>query len=123
MAPRCCNRGAIFIWYAERGVTQVQAVGEERAARLAQLCAEPLDVLVIGGGIVGAGVARDAAMRRFRTAVIEQADFASAPAAPSSLLLPGGMRYLAQGRIALVPEESREKRVIGHIAPHLARPL
>jgi len=80
-------------------------------------------VLVIGGGIVGAGVARDAAMRRFRTAVIEQADFASGTSSRSSRLLHGGMRYLAQGRIALVREASREKRVIGHIAPHLARPL
>src|SRR4051812_28611187 len=62
-------------------------------------------------------------MRRFRTAVIEQADFASGTSSRSSRLLHGGMRYLAQGRIALVREASREKRVIGHIAPHLAQPL
>lgn len=82
-----------------------------------------LDVLVIGGGIVGAGVARDAAMRGFRTAIVEQADFASGTSSRSSRLLHGGMRYLAQGRIGLVWEASSEKRVIGHIAPHLAQPL
>src|SRR5438128_3008582 len=82
-----------------------------------------LDVLVIGGGIVGAGVARDAAMRRFRTGLVEQADFASGTSTRSSRVLHGGLRYLAQGRIALVREASREKRVIGRIAPHLARPL
>lgn len=101
----------------------MQSVGEQRATRLANICDEPLDVLVIGGGIVGAGVARDAAMRGFRTAVVEQADFASGTSSRSSRLLHGGLRYLAQGRIALVREASREKRVVGHIAPHLARPL
>ena len=81
------------------------------------------DVLVIGGGIVGAGVARDAAMRGFRTALIEQHDFASGTSSRSSRLLHGGLRYLAQGRVGLVREASREKRVTHHIAPHLAQPL
>src|SRR6187455_3346907 len=95
----------------------------DRGAGLASLTAQPLDVLVVGGGIVGAGVARDAAMRGLRTAIVEQADFASGTSSRSSRLLHGGLRYLAQGRIALVREASREKRVIGHIAPHLAQPL
>src|SRR4051812_48483873 len=82
-----------------------------------------LDVLVVGGGIVGSGVARDAAMRGLRTAIVEQADFASGTSSRSSRLLHGGMRYLAQGRVGLVWEASSEKRVIGHIAPHLAQPL
>jgi glycerol-3-phosphate dehydrogenase len=90
---------------------------------LSQLAAQPLDVLVIGGGIVGAGVARDAALRGLRTALIDQGDFASGTSSRSSRLLHGGMRYLAQGRIGLVREASREKRVLGHIAPHLAQPL
>src|SRR6476646_9699027 len=100
-----------------------QPIVDERSTALTKLCSEPLDVLVIGGGIVGSGVARDAAMRGLRTAIIEQADFASGTSSRSSRLLHGGMRYLAQGRIALVREASREKRVIGHIAPHLAQPL
>lgn len=95
----------------------------QRENDLIKLSADPLDVLVVGGGIVGSGVARDAAMRGFRVALIEQADFASGTSSRSSRLLHGGMRYLAQGRIGLVREASREKRVIGHIAPHLALPL
>ncbi len=93
------------------------------AASLPKFNGRPVDVLVIGGGIVGAGVARDAALRGFRTMLVEQADFAFGTSSRSSRLLHGGMRYLAQGRIGLVREASREKRVIGHIAPHLAQPL
>jgi glycerol-3-phosphate dehydrogenase len=90
---------------------------------LDQLDERPIDVLVVGGGIVGAGVARDAALRGLSTVLVEQADFASGTSSRSSRLLHGGMRYLAQGRIGLVHEASREKRVLGRIAPHLAQPL
>jgi glycerol-3-phosphate dehydrogenase len=96
---------------------------ELRTGALGRLAERTLDVLVIGGGIVGSGVARDAAMRGFRTGLVEQGDFASGTSSRSSRLLHGGIRYLAQGRIGLVREASREKRVIGHIAPHLAQPL
>jgi glycerol-3-phosphate dehydrogenase len=82
-----------------------------------------LDVLVIGGGIVGAGVVRDASLRGFRAALVDQGDFASGTSSRSSRLLHGGLRYLAQGRIGLVREASREKRIVGRIAPHLAQPL
>ncbi|HEX6962683.1 MAG TPA: glycerol-3-phosphate dehydrogenase/oxidase [Lacipirellula sp.] len=92
----------------------------ERAARLQE---RPLDVLVIGGGIVGAGVARDAAMRGLRTGLVEQHDFASGTSSRSSRLLHGGMRYLAQGRVGLVREASKEKTVLRRIAPHLSQPL
>ena len=84
---------------------------------------KPLDVLVIGGGIVGAGVARDAAMRGLRVGLVEQHDFAFGTSSRSSRLLHGGLRYLAQGRIGLVHEASVEKKIIHHIAPHLAEPL
>lgn len=94
-----------------------------REAELARLNGRVVDVLVIGGGIVGSGVARDAAMRGLSTLLVEQRDFASGTSSRSSRLLHGGLRYLAQGRIGLVREASREKRVIGHIAPHLAQPL
>lgn len=82
-----------------------------------------LDVLIIGGGIVGAGICRDAAMRGMRTALVEQYDFAYGTSSRSSRLLHGGLRYLAQGRIGLVREASREKKVLHRIAPHLATPL
>ncbi|HEX3601875.1 MAG TPA: glycerol-3-phosphate dehydrogenase/oxidase [Lacipirellulaceae bacterium] len=94
-----------------------------READIAKIGSQLIDVLVVGGGIVGAGVARDAAMRGLSTVLVEQRDFASGTSSRSSRLLHGGLRYLAQGRVGLVREASREKRVIGHIAPHLAQPL
>lgn len=94
-----------------------------RTATLARLTAEPLDLLIVGGGIVGAGIARDAAMRGLRVGLVEQHDFAFGTSSRSSRLLHGGLRYLAQGRIGLVHEASVEKRVIQEIAPHLAKPL
>jgi glycerol-3-phosphate dehydrogenase len=96
---------------------------DRRNAALTALRSEQFDVLVIGGGIVGAGVARDAAMRGLRTALVEQRDFAGGTSSRSSRLLHGGIRYLAQGRLGLVREASREKAVIARIAPHLAEPL
>jgi glycerol-3-phosphate dehydrogenase len=96
---------------------------EERRSALRALGEATLDVLVIGGGIVGAGVVRDAAMRGLRVGLVEQHDFAYGTSSRSSRLLHGGLRYLAQGRIGLVREASIEKKVIHHIAPHLAEPL
>jgi glycerol-3-phosphate dehydrogenase len=84
---------------------------------------EAVDVLIIGGGIVGAGVARDAAMRGLRTLLVDKHDFAFGTSSRSSRLLHGGIRYLAQGRIGLVREASTEKMIIHRIAPHLAQPL
>ncbi len=81
------------------------------------------DVLIIGGGIVGSGVARDAAMRGLHVALIDRHDFAFGTSSRSSRLLHGGLRYLAQGRVGLVHEASREKLTLHHIASHLAAPL
>lgn len=94
-----------------------------RSEALRELSGPRWDVLVVGGGIVGAGIARDAAMRGLRVAVVEQHDFAFGTSSRSSRLLHGGLRYLAQGRVGLVREASLEKRVIHEIAPHLAEPL
>jgi glycerol-3-phosphate dehydrogenase len=87
------------------------------------LGSELLDVLIVGGGIVGAGVARDAALRGLRTGLVEQQDLAFGTSSRTSRLLHGGLRYLAQGRLGLVYEASREKRILHRIAPHLAEPL
>jgi glycerol-3-phosphate dehydrogenase len=94
-----------------------------RSEQIAELCQQPLDVLIIGGGIVGAGVARDAAMRGLRTGLVEKHDLAFGTSSRSSRLLHGGLRYLAQGRLGLVYEASREKMILHRIAPHLAEPL
>src|SRR5512136_519326 len=88
-----------------------------------RLGTEAWDVLIVGGGIVGSGVARDAAMRGLRVALVDRHDFAFGTSSRSSRLLHGGLRYLAQGRVGLVHEASVEKKVIHHIAPHLADPL
>jgi glycerol-3-phosphate dehydrogenase len=101
----------------------MNAADQNRRVALDALTREALDVLVIGGGIVGAGVARDAAMRGLKTGLIEQHDFAFGTSGRSSRLLHGGIRYLAQGRVGLVREASVEKRVLHQIAPHLAQPL
>jgi glycerol-3-phosphate dehydrogenase len=100
-----------------------QKTPQKRARTLSEFSEKAVDVLVIGGGIVGAGVARDAALRGLSTLLLDQSDFASGTSSRSSRLLHGGMRYLAQGRIGLVREASLEKRVVGQIAPHLAQPL
>lgn len=95
----------------------------QRAKTLEAFANDTADVLVVGGGIVGAGIARDAALRGLRTVLVEQHDFAFGTSSRSSRLLHGGLRYLAQGRVGLVHEASVEKKVIHHIAPHLAEPL
>lgn len=87
------------------------------------LCGTQIDVLIVGGGIVGAGVARDGALRGLRTALVEQYDFASGTSSRSSRLLHGGLRYLAQGRVGLVREAGMEKSIVHEIAPHVSRPL
>ena len=94
-----------------------------RAEAFTRLTAAPLDVLVVGGGIVGSGVARDAAQRGLKTGLVDQHDFASGTSSRSSRLLHGGLRYLEQGRIRLVREASVEKKTLHRIAPHLAEPL
>ena len=94
-----------------------------RSSSLQGLTGDPLDLLVVGGGIVGAGVARDAALRGLRTGLVEQHDFAEGTSSRSTRLLHGGLRYLAQGNVGLVREASVEKKTIHRIAPHLAQPL
>ncbi len=98
-------------------------LNSNRNDALKALQGKTLDVLIVGGGIVGAGVARDAAMRGLNVGLVEQHDFAFGTSSRSSRLLHGGLRYLAQGRVGLVHEASVEKKVIHQIAPHLADPL
>jgi glycerol-3-phosphate dehydrogenase len=94
-----------------------------RQAVLATLANETFDLLVIGGGITGAGIAREAALAGLRTALVERDDFASGTSSRSSRLVHGGVRYLEHGHLRLVFESSRERRLLLNIAPHLVRPL
>ena len=81
------------------------------------------DVLVIGGGITGAGVARDAAMRGLDVALVEKDDFASGTSSRSSRLVHGGIRYLEYAQVGMVRESVRERETLLRIAPHLVHRL
>ncbi len=90
---------------------------------LVRLATQPFDLLIVGGGIVGAGIARDAAMRGLKVALIEQGDFASGTSSKTSKLIHGGLRYLEHGHLRLVFESLRERRVLRTIAPEIVAPL
>jgi len=93
------------------------------ANRLAGLDGAALDAVVIGGGMAGAGVARDLALRGASVALFEKGDFASGTSSKSSKLIHGGLRYLELGDFKLVRESLREKKTLERLAPHLVRPL
>ncbi len=95
----------------------------KRSRAFTRLTETTLDLLVVGGGIVGSGVARDAAMRGLRVGLVDQHDFAAGTSSRSSRLLHGGLRYLEQGHVGLVRQASIEKKIVHEIAPHLAQPL
>ena len=92
-------------------------------SRLAGIEAQQFDVLIIGGGMAGAGVARDLALRGASVALFEKADFASGTTSRSSKLIHGGLRYLELFDFKLVRESLRERETLGRLAPHLIRPL
>ncbi|HET7586346.1 MAG TPA: glycerol-3-phosphate dehydrogenase [Gemmatimonadaceae bacterium] len=96
---------------------------QARAAALDALGARRFDLLVIGGGVTGCAIARDAAMRGMSVALVERADLASGTSSRSSRLVHGGLRYLEHGELPLVFESTRERRILHRIAPHLVRPL
>src|ERR1700749_2186880 len=94
-----------------------------RHEALAALTEHSYDVLVIGGGIPGAGFALDAASRGYSVALVEQADFASGTSRRSSKLVHGGLRYLQSFDLGLVLEPLLERQLMVKLAPHLVRPL
>lgn len=97
--------------------------GFDRAEALRRLARQPFDVLVVGGGVTGCGVALDAAARGLRTALVERRDFAWGTSSRSSKLVHGGLRYLQQGDVRLVAEALRERQRLLRNAPHLVQPL
>jgi len=94
-----------------------------RSEALARMGREPLDLLVIGGGITGCGLARDAALRGLATGLVEKVDFGYGTSSRSSKLVHGGMRYLLYGDVRMVCESGRERKVLRRLAPHLVHPL
>ncbi len=95
----------------------------DRDAALGRLSDQHFDVLIVGGGITGAGVALDAAARGLRTALVEKRDFASGTSSASSKLIHGGLRYLQQREFPLVYEALAERQRLLENAPHLVEPL
>src|SRR5439155_23016759 len=81
------------------------------------------DVIVIGAGINGAGIARDAAMRGLKVLLLDKGDIGGGTSSWSTRLIHGGLRYLEHGEFGLVSESLRERACLMHIAPHLVRPL
>lgn len=96
---------------------------ETRRQNLIRLGQETFDILVIGGGITGVGIARHAARRGYKVALVEKGDFASGTSSKSSKLVHGGLRYLAEWELGLVFMACRQRRKLLHLAPHLVWPL
>jgi len=94
-----------------------------RAGDLARLAEAEFDLAIIGGGMIGTGVARDAAIRGLKTALFEKEDFCYGTSGRSSRMIHGGLRYLASYDFGLVREGLREREILLRIAPHLVRPL
>lgn len=105
----------------EDGVRDVGVLAREQA--LERAAETPLDVIVVGAGITGAGVALDAAMRGYRVALVDREDVAAGTSSRSSKLVHGGLRYLATGDLAMVAEGVRERDRTRRMAPHLVLPL
>ena len=96
---------------------------QTRSENISHLKAEKFDLLIIGGGITGAGVARDAALRGLKVALVEGRDFAFGTSSRSSKLIHGGIRYLENMEFHLVFEALNERTKLFGIAPHLVHPL
>ena len=111
--------GVLLGW---RAMDMRPAISARRDS-LDRLQSEAFDLLVVGGGITGAGVALDAAARGLRVAIVDQNDFASGTSSKSSKLIHGGLRYLQQGDVALVYEALHERQRLLRNAPHLVRTL
>src|SRR3954466_1032643 len=95
----------------------------DRASAVTALAAEEFDVVVVGGGITGAGVALDAATRGYSVALVERFDYASGTSSRSSKLVHGGLRYLQNFDLGLVREALIERQIMVGLAPHLVKPL
>ena len=96
---------------------------EVRERRVLRMDQEVFDILVIGGGITGVGIARDAVLRGFKTALIEKDDFGAGTSSNSSKLVHGGFRYLRQLKFGLVREALVERKTLMAVAPHLVHPM
>jgi glycerol-3-phosphate dehydrogenase len=96
--------------------------GSNRNTILKEMAAEEIDVLVIGGGITGAGIALDAVTRGMKTALVEMQDFAAGTSSRSTKLVHGGLRYLKQFEVKMVAEVGKERAIVYENGPHVTTP-
>lgn len=129
-AVRRCSKGAVTPLPRRRGrppvaplVSRPEAQLIDREDALDRAVDRVLDLLVVGGGITGVGIALDAAARGLTVALVERGDLASGTSSKSSKLVHGGLRYLEQREFGLVYEAVRERNLLRRLAPHLVRPL
>src|SRR5207237_4335599 len=117
---RCCGRRGER---SDRQIQQGEQIVRTRDETVRSIADRTVDLLVIGGGIIGAGIARDAALRGLSVALVEQADFASGTTSRPTRLIHGGLRYLELFDFGLVRSDMREREILLRIAPHLVFPL
>jgi glycerol-3-phosphate dehydrogenase len=121
------SRAEVTVRGISEGVREGQARMEfspaTRQANITKMGQEPLDIVVIGGGITGAGIARDAAMRGLKVALVEKEDFASGTSSKSARMVHGGLRYLEQHQFGLVFTACAERHTLCETAPRLVRPV
>jgi glycerol-3-phosphate dehydrogenase len=118
------DRGTLLLSGRARGLKAASPGEISRTQQIERLRTETFDVAVIGGGINGAAIARDAAMRGLRVALVDRGDFAGETSSRSSKLIHGGLRYLPQGQLRLVRAALHERERLRHLtAPHLVHPI
>lgn len=118
------DRGTLLLSGRARGLKAASPGEISRTEHLERLRTETFDVAVVGGGINGAAIARDAAMRGLRVALVDRGDFAGETSSRSSKLIHGGLRYLPQGQLRLVRAALHERERLRHLtAPHLVHPI
>ena len=92
-----------------------------RKELIKEISSSTFDVIVIGGGITGAGICLDAASRGFIVCLVEMSDFASATSSKSTKLIDGGLRYLEQFKFSLIRETGTERAILHNLAPHIVK--
>src|SRR3954471_14258080 len=108
---------------ARRRSESEKGVKMDREKSLESVGERPFDLIVVGAGINGAGIARDAAMRGLRTLLLDKGDISSGTTQWATRLIHGGLRYLEYYEFHLVRESLRDREALLHIAPHLVKPL
>lgn len=122
-APASVSGSSTTSAAAAQGIDADTPATDRRSAVFAGLETQEFDLIVVGGGATGLGVALDAALRGLTVALLEAHDFAKGTSSRATKLVHGGVRYLAQGRLGVVRESLRERSALLHNAPHLVRPL